>query len=463
MIPVGAASLRTPGVFIAVCRISPAAMQSKNQLFQFGIRQKVVLILVTVLLSAFTVSGWLALEQEKRDALQEFHQRGSDITQFVAKSLAYSVVGYDYHTIQLLLDEITSSDIVAYARVTGARGNLMAEAGSRQLGGGKNVLILTKNIVLDGDVVGYLTTGISMKGTLTRLASQKYNLVEREALIILMIAICEFLALSYLIIRPVRLMTESLGQGLNRTSDTVGLLPVISNDEFGDLARQFNTLSVQLNDANSRLRGKIISADRQLQSTNNMLLQQSRELRKLNEEFKLLSITDSLTGLYNRRYYESMIEAEISISARHGIPNSILLIDVDHFKKINDVHGHHTGDLVLEEIARRMRSKIRLSDVLCRFGGEEFIVFCKNTDQGDAINIAEKLRLAVLERKFIIGHETLNVSISIGVATLPDFHSTDTATDFYRHADIALYQSKGEGRNRVTHYANCVHTGSLTV
>ena len=436
-------------------------MESKRPIFRLGIRQKVVLILVTVLLSALTVSGWLALEQEKKDAIKEVHQRGSDITQFVAKSLAYSVVGYDYHTIQLLLDQITSSEIVAYAKVVNAKGNIMAEAGARDQIKSPILLIFTKNIVLDNDVVGYLTTGISMAGTLKRLTSQKFHLVESQALIIFMIAICEFLALSYLIIRPVRVMSNALDKGFKENGDTVGRLPVISNDEFGDLARQFNALSSQLNEANTRLRSKVISADRQLQSTNKMLLLQSNELQQLNEELKLLSITDSLTGLYNRRYFESMIETEVAMSARHGVPNSLLLIDIDHFKKINDAHGHHAGDAVLEEVALRLKNRMRMSDTLCRMGGEEFVAFCKNADSGDAINIAEKLRLAILERKFDIGGTLLNVSISIGAATIPDGYATDTVKDFYRYADIALYQSKGEGRNRVTHYANCVDAGSL--
>lgn len=438
-------------------------MQSKRPLFQLGIRQKVVLILVTVLLSALTVSGWLALEQEKKDAIKEVHQRGSDITQFVAKSLAYSVVGYDYHTIQLLLDQITSSDIVAYAKVVNAKGKVMAEAGALEQVKSPNLLVFTKNIVIDGDVVGYLTTGISMESTLKRLASQKYHLVESQALIIFMIAICEFLALSYLIIRPVRVMSAALDKGFKENGDGAAQLPVISNDEFGDLAHRFNALSKQLNEANGRLRSKVISADRQLQSTNKMLMQQSNELQQLNDELKTLSITDPLTGLYNRRYFESMIEAQVAMSARHGVPNSLLLIDIDHFKKINDTYGHHAGDTVLEEVALCLKSRIRMSDTLCRIGGEEFVAFCKNADQGDAVNIAEKVRMSIQEHKFDIGDDVmLKVSVSIGVATLPDSHGTDTVKDFYRYADMALYQSKGQGRNRVTHYANRADADSLT-
>ncbi len=357
-------------------------MHSKNQIFQFGIRQKVVLILVTVLLSALTISAWLAMEQEERDAVKEIHKHGSEITEFMAKSLAYSVVGYDYHTIQLLLDQMTSSQIVAYAKVVNAKGSTMAAAGTLKQAGDPHLLAFHKDIIVDNDIVGHLTTGISPATTLKRLASQKLHLMEREASIILMIAVCEFMALSYLIIRPVRVMSEALGKGFITSGETVGELPVISNDEFGDLARQFNTLGRQLNDANGRLRKRVVSADKQLQLKNRMLTQQSDELQRLNEELKHLSITDPLTGLYNRRFFESMVEAEMAASVRHGNPTSLLLIDIDYFKKVNDTYGHHAGDRVLEEVAGRLKGVMRVSDTLCRLGGEEFVALCKNTNQG---------------------------------------------------------------------------------
>lgn len=429
--------------------------QTINPLFQLGIRQKVILVLVAVLLSALTVSGWLALEQEKKDAMQEIHQRGSDITRFVSKSLAYSVVGYDYHTIQLLLDEITTSDIVAYAKVVGANGKVMAESGALRQTGSSKLLMFTQEIILNDETVGVLTAGISTASALQRLESQKFRLVAREASVILLIAIGEFVALSFLIIRPVRVMSEVLRNGVSENGEKMGELPVISNDEFGDLARQFNVLSAQLNDANNHLRTKVVSADEQLRETNEKLLRQSNELQKMNKEFERLSITDPLTGLFNRRHFETLIEAKVSASARYGTPSSLLLIDVDHFKKINDTHGHFAGDAVLKEIALRLKNNIRASDTLCRVGGEEFIAICDNAGRNDALNIAEKLRMAVAERKFDIGGGMLGVSVSVGVATIPDVHGTATAKDFQRCADVALYQSKGAGRNCITHYASC--------
>ena len=157
-------------------------------IFQLGVRQKVMLILLTVLLVALSVSGWMALKQEKLNTLKEINQRGSDISRFVAKSLAFSVVGYDYHTIQLLLDEVTFSDDVGYARVISKKGNVMAESGEIAPGNESTLVSFNQDIKLENDIVGQLVMGLSTQQTIERLESQKYSLFKREAFIILLIA-----------------------------------------------------------------------------------------------------------------------------------------------------------------------------------------------------------------------------------------------------------------------------------
>jgi len=279
-----------------------------SSIFHFGVRQKVLLILLSVLLIGLTVSGWMALKQEERDTLKEINQRGSDISRFVAKSLAYSVVGYDYHTLQLLIDEITFAEDIGYAKVVNVRGNTMAEAGESGEGKNPTLVLFNQDIRLEEEIIGSLTLGLSTESILKRLESQKFALIKREAFVILMIALGEFLALSFIIIRPVSVMSESLSGSIDENGKIVGKVPVISEDEFGNLARQFNLLSSQLNDANSQLQSKIELADKQLIHNNRQLVKQSEELQQLNEEFRKLSVTDSLTGLHNRRRFEELMK-----------------------------------------------------------------------------------------------------------------------------------------------------------
>ena len=411
-----------------------------------------MLILLTVLLTALTISGWMALNQEKLDTLKEINQRGSDISRFVAKSLAYSVVGYDYHTIQLLLDEITLSDDIGFAKVVNAKGNTMAESGSFGDVNSSEVVTFNQDIRLEDDVVGSLTLGLSTEHIIKRLESQKYSLMKREAFIILMIAFGEFLALSFIIIRPVSVMSKSLNDSVNESGQIIGEVPVISQDEFGDLAEQFNKLSAQLNDANSRLQSRVDLADKQLILTNRQLIKQSEELQLLNDEFRRQSVTDSLTGLNNRRRFEELMQTEMDMSLRYGDTSSLLVIDIDHFKKVNDKYGHPAGDTVLKHIATALKTNLRKTDILCRVGGEEFVAMCKRADKTAAIAIAEKMRRDIEKMPIKYENVQINVTISIGVATI-NKHNTGRDPDFlYREADAAVYHSKDSGRNRVSHY-----------
>jgi diguanylate cyclase (GGDEF)-like protein len=429
---------------------------------RLGVRQKVLLILLTVLLTALSVNGWLALQEEKANLLQEIDQRGSYIGRFVAKSMAYSVVGYDYHTIQLLLDELTAAQEIGYAKVTNSKGNAMGESGSAEWGldvqqaAEEGLVMFTNDIHLDGESVGTLYLGLSTAHILARLEAQKYNLLKREALIIILIAIGEFLALSYIIVRPVGKITDFLRRNVDKEGQLVGSIPLVSNDEFGQLAQQFNTLGNQLNEANHKLHSKIESADRRLLETN-------QQLKQLNDEFRLLSITDPLTGLYNRRHFDELIETEVGLSNRHGDPNSILLIDIDYFKAINDTYGHYVGDLVLKAMTNILQENLRSTDAICRIGGEEFAVLCKRADKAGAMEIAEKLRAAVEATPMAPeSDDELMITVSIGVASVPYNSKNTTAKQLYKDVDKAMYYSKNHGRNLVTHITDLYQEDDVT-
>lgn len=156
-----------------------------------------------------------------------------------------------------------------------------------------------------------------------------------------------------------------------------------------------------------------------------------------------LSVTDRLTGLYNRLKIDEVFMYELVQSKRFHTPLSIILLDIDHFKHVNDTYGHQAGDQVLQQIAKILHSIGRKTDTIGRWGGEEFLMILPQTDRIGAIKIGEKIRLAVEEYPFpIIGRKT----VSLGVA---EFQEEDTQETLVERADIALYRAKNEGRNRV--------------
>ena len=160
---------------------------------------------------------------------------------------------------------------------------------------------------------------------------------------------------------------------------------------------------------------------------------------------------DGLTGLLNRRELELRADSAVALALRHGRSLACLMIDVDHFKQINDRYGHAAGDAVLREAARRLASVCRASDVVARYGGEEFVLLLPEADRYAAVAVAEKLRAALSDRPFDVGETTLTVTASIGVAAWDEPMMTRQA--LFEAADEALYLAKERGRNRTELFA----------
>jgi len=178
------------------------------------------------------------------------------------------------------------------------------------------------------------------------------------------------------------------------------------------------------------------------------LVRLQRELLHKNEMLERLSTTDALTGLRNRRYLTDILSVEFLRSRRFELPLSVVMLDLDHFKAVNDQHGHAAGDAVLRAVGDRMASLLRGSDHGGRYGGEEFLMVVGNTDLGGAIIFGERLRSAIEECEVLSEDGlALNVTASLGVAELSAAHQTPG--DLVAEADEALYRAKEGGRNQV--------------
>lgn len=168
------------------------------------------------------------------------------------------------------------------------------------------------------------------------------------------------------------------------------------------------------------------------------------EMKRMEERLHQLSITDALTGLFNRNHFQTVSEAEMSRSARYGIPLAFIMFDIDHFKLVNDNYGHDCGDIILKAISSQVRHRIRDTDSLFRWGGEEFILLLPHTTCNEAVVLAERIRLGIENTAF----ETVGkVTCSFGVTA---YHGREKGQDLFNRLDGLLYESKNKGRNRVT-------------
>lgn len=231
-----------------------------------------------------------------------------------------------------------------------------------------------------------------------------------------------------------------------RTAELTRTLPIILIAEDDDKPRVVRGLDLGVNDFIMRPveRNELLARVR----TQIRRQRYASELRQSVTNTLALAVTDELTGLYNRRYFDRHLSLMLEKAQEQARDMAVMLIDMDYFKSVNDTHGHDIGDSVLREFADRLRRNIRGVDLACRFGGEEFVVLMPDTDWRQAQGVAERVRQAVAERVFATGNSRpLTLTVSVGLAL--NESETDTPEVMLKRADVALYRAKREGRNRV--------------
>lgn len=197
---------------------------------------------------------------------------------------------------------------------------------------------------------------------------------------------------------------------------------------------------------NRRLAEKLAAARQATEESNHELQRSNEELRLALRTINKLATHDDLTGTFNRRYLMNHLEQDVTRARRHGRPMTLLMLDLDHFKAINDTWGHPVGDAVLQAIAVRLQVALRDSDLLARYGGEEFICLLPDTSVDEAQVLAERLRSRVASVPAVTDPTPILVSVSIGMA---EFRRDESLESWLARADQALYDAKRQGRNRV--------------
>ena len=192
---------------------------------------------------------------------------------------------------------------------------------------------------------------------------------------------------------------------------------------------------------------KLREAREQLRLGKQALKQQLQEIHALQNQLREQANLDPLTGLYNRRYLDITLARELARCEREGQSMSLMLIDIDHFKQVNDTFGHQAGDEVLKKLAVMLSDQARNADVVCRYGGEEFLLLLPNMSADKALARAEHWRTAFAGTTVLFHEFQLQVTLSIGIATYPEHGASQEV--LVRCADHALYQAKTQGRNRV--------------
>lgn len=244
------------------------------------------------------------------------------------------------------------------------------------------------------------------------------------------------------IVRPIQALSDGARRLAGGETDVSVPLPG-TQDEIEVLTDVFNEMSQRLRADQAELARN----REQIERANHQLRVQNEELQRVNEVLEQLSITDGLTRLHNHRFFQDHLRREMKRAQRTGEPLSLILIDIDNFKALNDRWGHAVGDALLRMVAEVMNDAVRETDLLARYGGEEFALVASQTDLDGARALAEKLRLALANARFPIEGEDgtrVSVTVSIGIAA---FHGDEKA--LFNEADRALYRAKAAGKDCV--------------
>jgi diguanylate cyclase (GGDEF)-like protein len=363
--------------------------------------------------------------------------------------LGVLVAKLNFHTIGSTLGTYVQGQEVVLKLVT-REGGLLAGSGSARAEPLKPVL--TKEVaerLFSGGrgPLGYEgSEGGTVVGTLKKVPELNWGVVaekDREkayaqivrlrnltlllvAAVLMVVGLCAYW-LGVAMVRPLRLLTG--GAARVSAGDLDVDVSVRTRTEIGYLTEVFNDMVAKLRQGRQEL------------ATANEAL---REKNKQLEEF---SITDSLTGLYNRSHLMETLAGEVARSRRHYRPFTLLIMDIDHFKSYNDTYGHLAGDEVLRRTGLLLKESIRNCDYAARYGGEEFIVILPETGPEDGVETAERIRNQIAEKEMGSDGTPLKVTVSVGVASFPK--DGDDPHSLMKRADVALYEAKRRGRNRV--------------
>jgi diguanylate cyclase (GGDEF)-like protein len=292
----------------------------------------------------------------------------------------------------------------------------------------KKVVGTLKHVpLLDWAVVAQIERGEAF-GQIVRLRNLTLLMVSG---LLLGIGLTAYL-LGLTIVRPLDRLTHGAAKVADGNLEVD--LPVVSRGELRYLFEAFNHMVARLRQGRKKLDAI------------------NETLRYKNQELEQLSVTDGLTGLHNHKHLIETLARQVAQAERYNHPFSVLMIDVDHFKKYNDTYGHPAGDDVLVKIASILKESVRTVDYAARYGGEEFLLVLSETPLEGALEVAERIRASVTEDAFGSDNEKVQITVSIGVAEFPA--NGDSSESIMASADAALYKAKRRGRNRVVEAAS---------
>jgi diguanylate cyclase (GGDEF)-like protein len=414
--------------------------------------------LVMLAVLTFTI---LDMRQEQANFKQELEDQARLVLDTLPLTMRDSLYNLEIDELDDVANVVISNEMITLFIVYDRRGAILVDASQEELKFDQTVdhlgekiislapesiyrdwqdeqLIAGRKVVLGNTTIGGVAIGFS-----THPLDEKIDTLTRQSIFLIIISLGMGGVITFVISQQI---TNPLGELTNLAGRMAGgeqslRIDLTSKDEIGKLGLAFNRMAQAIQKRERDLRK--LAED--LEQT---VADRTEKLRSQNQILEKIAITDSLTQAFNRRHFFDLSEIEIQRALRYGHPLSVMILDVDHFKVVNDTYGHRVGDQVLVNIVRLCQENIRNIDVFARYGGEEFVILLPETDCGETSLMAERICNLVAETPIILGAIKVSVTLSIGVACW-DGDQELNYDQLLSQADIALYRAKDQGRNMV--------------
>lgn len=405
----------------------------KFNFYSLKLQIVVIVFILEVILLVFVLGKTLAFV--KSNALIDMELRQNVIIQLVQNVATDALFSEEYDDLQLQIELISNNDEVASISIMNEEETVLAHTDFSLVGNSRVKWIPSQSLELKTQVIndfGIIDIVFSSKILAVRIFKARNLGISIAITGIIIIAFASIL-FGHLLTR--RLSRLSLAMQTFKKSNEYVDIKIKGRDEISELANQFTMLTREI-----IYHIKMIENEKKLLESR--VTSRTKELQELNDELEILASTDHLTNLSNRAYLENILKQEfLRFASEEKRVFSIILIDVDHFKSINDTYGHDIGDTILVKLANILESNVRESDTVGRWGGEEFIIICVDTNLNKSEKIAEKLRIII--EKFNFSND-MKITCSFGIA-----YSllSDDVESLFKRADLGLYKAKDSGRN----------------
>jgi diguanylate cyclase (GGDEF)-like protein len=428
-----------------------------HKALHFGLREKLVLMVVVGIVVSFSIIGTFRWYAEKTRIMGEIDRTGRERAILIAEAVANLLIGYDYTNMESLSDRIMKQPDMRKFTIRNSGGKIMVTREAPTGTDGSN-LSFEAPIVFGTNRIGGVEMLVSLERAHRELAAIFRDIVIEQIYFGLTLGLLIYLAASRIIVKPVQRIGQHMKSILSGDKVTSPVrLDIPNHDELGDLVSIFNNLNQQVYEMQQRLQEKIDLTGTALMNTNEQLRLRSSELEsRSNELEKALALvekladTDGLTGLHNRRYFDNALSSLFHLAQRYNESLCLVLVDVDHFKQINDKHGHSAGDQLLQALGNIFKSCVRETDTVARLGGDEFAFLLYHTGKNNALKMANNCLNSVAGHPFQYSGVPIRATLSIGIADCKDVANSIDA--LFNAADEALYAAKERGRNQVIAY-----------